>query len=111
MAKVEQYREFIEQIVFQYSRYKSLYGDVENQIIFDTQRDRYRLIHVGWEQKKRVHSCSMHLDIKDEKIWIQHNSTDVDLAEELLELGVPKEDIVLGFQPVYLRQYTDYAVS
>jgi hypothetical protein len=43
--------------------------------------------------------------------WIQHNSTDVDLAEELLELGVPQEDIVLGFQPVYLRQYTDYAVS
>ena len=51
------------------------------------------------------------LDIKDEKIWIQCNSTDIDIAEELVNLGVEKQDIVLGFQPLYMRKYTDYAVN
>ncbi|WP_375477528.1 element excision factor XisI family protein [uncultured Nostoc sp.] len=26
-------------------------------------------------------------------------------------LGVPKHDIVVGFHPHYIRQYTDYAVG
>lgn len=37
--------------------------------------------------------------------------TDVDLALELLEMGVLKEDIVLGLQPPYKRPYTGYAVA
>jgi hypothetical protein len=61
--------------------------------------------------KKRVYACVMHFDIKDDKIWIQCNFTDVDIAQELMELGIPREDIVLGFHPAYLRPYTDYAVG
>lgn len=33
------------------------------------------------------------------------------LAQELVSLGVPKEDIVLGFYSPFMRQFTDYAVS
>ncbi|MHC5732600.1 MAG: element excision factor XisI family protein, partial [Nostoc sp.] len=46
-----------------------------------------------------------------DKIWIQQNMTDVDLAQELLEMGVPKDDIVLGLQPPYKRPYTGYGVA
>ena len=46
-------------------------------------------------------------DIKDEKIWIQQNLTEDLVATELVEKGVPKHDIVLGFQSAF----TDYAVS
>jgi hypothetical protein len=111
MAKLEQYREFIKKLLAQYASYKHAYGEVENQVIFDTEHDNYQLVHVGWEDKKRIYGCSLHLDIKDGKIWIQWNSTDVDIGQELVDLGVDKQDIVLGFQPQYMRQYTDYAVS
>ncbi|BAZ86234.1 XisI protein [Dolichospermum compactum NIES-806] len=37
--------------------------------------------------------------------------TEVGIANELVELGVPKEDIVLGFQLPSVRKYTDFAVS
>ncbi|MGK7943442.1 MAG: XisI protein [Microcystaceae cyanobacterium] len=111
MAKLEQYRDYIKKLLFQYASYKHAYGNIENQVILDTEHDHYQLVHVGWEQNKRVYACSLHLDIKNDKIWIQWNSTDVDIAEELINLGVLKEDIVLGFQPEYVRQYTDYAVS
>lgn len=110
MVQVEKYRECVKQLLSKYASYKYSYGDVETQAVFDTERDHYQIVNIGWEQKRRVYGCSMHIDIKDGKVWIQQNSTDIDIAEELVELGVPKLDIVLGFHPPYMRQFTDYAV-
>jgi len=53
----------------------------------------------------------MHLDIKKDKIWIQQNTTEVDLAEELIETGVPKQDIVIGFHTPKMRQLTGFGVE
>jgi hypothetical protein len=53
----------------------------------------------------------MHFDIKNGKIWLQQNLTDQNPADELVEMGVPREDIVLNLQPPYKRQYTDYGVA
>ncbi|MGD1865580.1 MAG: element excision factor XisI family protein [Phormidesmis sp.] len=44
---------------------------------------------MGWRKSGWVHSCTMHVDIKDGKIWIQWNGTEDDLAAELVALGVP----------------------
>ncbi len=38
------------------------------------------------------------LSLIGEKIWIQCDDTEEDVATDLLEAGVPKEDIVLGFR-------------
>lgn len=35
----------------------------------------------------------------DGKIWVQQDGTEVGIANELVELGVPKKDIVSGFNP------------
>lgn len=37
--------------------------------------------------------------------------TDIQIAEDLTKMGVSKEDIVLGLQPSYLRQYTQYGIA
>jgi hypothetical protein len=66
---------------------------------------------MGWNGHRRIYGCTIHIDIKNSKIWIQHNMTEIDLAQELVSLGVPKEDIVLGFHSPFMRQFTDYAVS
>lgn len=111
MEKVEKYRDCIKKILSEYAAYKPSYGDVEVQIIFDMERERYQVIRVGWENKQRVYGCSMHLDIKDGKIWIQQNATEIDIGQELVNLGVPKSDIVVGFHPPLMRQFTEFAVS
>jgi XisI protein len=80
-------------------------------LLSETLRERYQLLDIGWEEFRRVYNCFIHLDIKDGKIWIQRNMTEADLAQELVEMGVLKEDIVLGLQPLYKRPYTGYAVS
>lgn len=43
------------------------------------------------------------------KIWLMVDNTDVRIAEELVDRGVPRTDIVLGFQPEEVRKFTDYA--
>lgn len=51
------------------------------------------------------------MDIKNGKIWIQYDGTEDGIAYELLKLGVPHQDIVLGFQPARVRSDTEFAVG
>lgn len=111
MAKLEEYREKVKQILTKYSRYKPSYGEVEVEEIFDIERDRYQIMSVGWNGQKRIYGTMIHLDIKNEKVWIQENTTEIDLAKELVEMGVPKHDIVIGFHTPKMRQLTDFAVG
>ena len=110
MATVKQYRTCIQDLLT--ARVKQG-GDegVEAYTIFDTARDHYQLMYIGWHHKKRIFGPVLHLDIKGGKIWIQWNGTEDDIAAELVARGVPKHDIVLGFHTPGMRQFTEYAVS
>ncbi|WP_267872048.1 MULTISPECIES: element excision factor XisI family protein [Moorena] len=44
--------------------------EVEVQLIFDTVRDHYQWMNVGWEDLNRIYRSIVHLDIKDGKIWL-----------------------------------------
>ncbi len=109
MEKITAYRTYVTRLLEDLGKELPSSTDVETEYIFDTARDHYQLFQVGWEQFQWVHGCIAHLDIKGNKIWIQHNGTELPLADELVSLGVPKEDIVLGFQAPYKRKYTGYA--
>ncbi|WP_445637422.1 XisI protein [Nostoc sp. DSM 114161] len=111
MAKLDQYREYIQSLLTKYSSFQPSEEDVEIQLIFDTARNHYQILEIGWDGYDRIYNCVIHLDIKDEKIWIQRNMTDIQIAQELTEMGVPRQDIVLGLQPSRLRQYTQYGVG
>ncbi len=111
MAKLEQYRTYVERILQEYSRYKPAYSEVEVQVMVDKEHDYYQLNRVGWNKDQRIHGCVLHLDIKEGKIWIQYDGTEDGIADDLLALGVPKEDIVLAFHPPYKRPYTGFAMG
>ena len=111
MEKLEKYRNFVEKVIAKYAQFKPSNGDIEVQEIFDRQRDRYLLIHLGWDKKHRVQRCVLQIDIKNGKIWLQQDNTEIGIANEFLEMGIPKEDIVLAFYTPYRRQFTDFAVS
>jgi cytochrome oxidase Cu insertion factor (SCO1/SenC/PrrC family) len=111
MDKLNAYRTYVQDIITEYSQYKSAYGDVEREAIFDTQHDHYQLMTVGWNKYQRIHSTILHVYIRNGKIWIQYDGTEEGIANRLVELGVPREDIVLAFHPPYKRPYTDFAVG
>jgi hypothetical protein len=111
MEKLAKYRKIIQQILQNYSQQKPDNGNIEVENIFDTERDHYQIVHVGWEGQDWIHSCIIHIDIKNGKIWLQWNGTEDDIAADLVTMGVPKEDIVLGFQSPFMRKFTEYAVG
>ncbi|QMS86676.1 XisI protein [Nostoc edaphicum CCNP1411] len=111
MDKLAQYRQIVQQILQGYSEEKPSGGNIDVENIFDIERDHYQLVHVGWEGQDWVHSCILHIDIEGGKIWLQWNGTEEDIAETLVRMGVPKEDIVLGFQSSFMRKFTEYAVG
>jgi hypothetical protein len=111
MDKLEHYRSCIQTLLEKQGQSKPRNEDVENELIFDSNRDHYQLIRVGWKGLERIYYTVLHFDIKGGKIWIQRNATDIDVGQELMEMGVAREDIVLGLHPPYKRPYTNYGVA
>ena len=95
-SKIKKYETYILSILSEYAKVRYSNLDAENQLIADKENKRYQVVTVGWEGKKHIHDCPIHIDIINGKIWIQRNMTEIDLDEELMHLGVPKTDIVLG---------------
>jgi len=111
MDSLETYREIIERVLSDYAAVPYAHGDFKTELVFDRVRDRYLLIDVGWDGKRRVHGCIVHIDIIDGKLWIQRDGTEQGIALDLEQDGIPKEHIVLGFREPELRQYTGYALA
>lgn len=110
MDSVETYRQAIEQILSSHAAIPYAYGDVQTETVFDREHDRYLLVNVGWENGRRVHGTLVHVDIRDGKIWIQRDGTESGIATELVEMGVPKQLIVLAFRPPEIRELSEFAV-
>jgi XisI protein len=111
MDKLDLYRKYIQELLTRYASYNSSDSSVETQLILDRERDHYQLAYVGWEKNSRVYGVAIHIDIKNGKVWLQHNGTEAEIGEELAEIGIPKQDIVVGFHAPYKRQFTAYAVE
>ena len=110
MDRVADYPTYIEEILRSYGQYTPAYGDVEVETVIDREQQHYQLLTVGWNKDRRVWGCIVHIDIKDQKIWVQHDGTEEGVANLLVEKGVPKQDIVLAYHAPYKRQYTGFAV-
>jgi len=78
-------------------------SDIENQLIIDKDENHYLVMSNGWDGKERVYHCLIGIEIKDNKIWIQHDRTPDGIASELITAGIPSNQIVLGFMPAYKR--------
>lgn len=111
MDKLDQYRQCIQTLLKEYAATLIANGTIESQTVFDEMHDHYQIMNVGWDGDRRVHGCVLHLDIKDGKIWVQHNATELQIAQELAALGISKQNIVLGFQAPYMREFTEFGVA
>ena len=67
MAKTEEYRQLIQEVLTTYSQIDFDNPELESELILDLVRDRYQLMHIGWRDEQRIYGCSLHVDIKNEK--------------------------------------------
>ena len=106
MDKLEKYRQIICQTLTPYVNITYSNVPVHNRAAFDKESDQYLIISEGWNKSEHLHSCLIHLEIVDNKVWIQCDNTEDGIANDLVAAGIPKNDIVLAFHPPELRQYT-----
>jgi XisI protein len=111
MDTLDTYRQGIEKVLRTYAQISYAHGEIQTEVVLDRQADHYLVLAVGWDGARRIHGSIIHLDIINGKVWIQRDSTEHGIAEELVEAGIPRDQIVLGFRPADLRQYTAYAVA
>lgn len=112
MDKLSLYRQHIQTLLTERANLRSPSDPVKSETIFDTVSDRYQLVNVGWKDgSTRIYGCVLHVDIKDGKIWVQHDGTEDAIADQLVAQGVPKQDIVLAYHAPHVRQYTEFAVG
>jgi hypothetical protein len=98
-------------VLTEYVRLQYAYGEIQNEAVFDREADRYLVMSVGWQKVKRIHGCLIHIDIINGKVWIQRDGTEHGIANDLVQAGIPKDRIVLGFHTPDVRPYTEYAVA
>lgn len=111
MEKLERYRTLIQALLSEFASHRYQDSEVQSELLFDPVHDHYQVLDVGWERGRRIYSTPLHFSIKNNKIRLEHNTTDRMVAEELVAAGVPREDIVLAIHPPYVRPGTGFATE
>ena len=116
MEEVKKFREIIEEVLTKHAefyRHANAQHSEENMVetVFDRERNSYVLFNIAWEKHERTYYPVVHLDIINNKIWIQKDTTEEGIATDLELQGIPKDKIVLAFHSPTMRRYSEYAVA
>ncbi|MBP0015235.1 MAG: XisI protein [Roseofilum sp. SBFL] len=111
MDTLEHYYPIIYQVLNEYYQISYSYGHLERRLIISEDKRNYILLTLGWQNDSRVHGCLVHREIIEGKIWIHRDGTEDGIVNDLLDLGVPKNKIVLGFYHPTQRPYMEFAVN
>jgi hypothetical protein len=117
MDKLEQYRNIIKKILTEYYEMtnnqtsKKCEFEVSERLAFDETRDQYIWLRFGWDDKRQIQHIIIYLTIKNGKIWVEEDATDLCVVDDLLSAGIPQNDIVLGFHHPGKRILTEFATA
>ena len=111
MNTLEQMKSAIREVFQNLARGGIREPGTREHLIMDDERGHYQLLGVGWTESdsRRAFDIYAHVDIQDGMVWVEVDNTERGIASELVELGVPKDKIVLGFQSPYKRKFTEFA--
>lgn len=115
MEKIKQYSEAVIQVLKEMMTHKMPQEEeeVHEELLTDFVHHHYAILWIGFAPKKRfINQMLVHFQLKPTgKIWILANYTEENVAELLIEKGVLREDIVIGFRSKEIRKHSGYAVA
>ena len=98
MDQLNGYRELLKTTLTKLTEVPYSFGKINTEVVFDTERDRYMVVDVGWNQDERFYNPLTHVDIIDGKIWVQRDGTEESIPVMLMEKDVPEEHIVMAYR-------------
>jgi hypothetical protein len=102
-------QEIVERLIQDYVGLTSPYDQVVSELVADREHGRYVVFNIGWNKTRRVHSTLLHIDVINNKAWIQQDNTEDGFATDLLRAGVPHDQIVLAFHLPEVRRFGEFA--
>jgi hypothetical protein len=99
----------IQEVLENLAQHKPAYGQLDYQVVFDHERKLFQVLVIGWLNDRYHCQIIVHLEVRKNLVWLQQDLTDANIAEQLIESGIPREQIVLGFQPEYKRGMYGFA--
>ena len=111
MDKLASYRQIIRTVLLPYTKITYANVPVRNIAVFDDEHGQYLIMSDGWDGVRHLHGCLIHIEIIGNRLWVQRDGTEDGITDELVAAGIPKQDIVLGFQEPAVRKYTGYGVA
>ena len=85
--------------------------NLEQQMVIDDIHGHYLILNVGWNDFDRTHGVVVHIDIKGDFVWVRRDNTNFNIVNALLEQGVRKNRVVLGFHAPFKRQFSEFATG
>lgn len=97
-------REIVQNTLKSWAEFLPVSAQLQNVLVFDTDRDHYVFSRVGWEDGQHVNRIVIHLAIQDEKIWVHTDNTETGVVTDLIERGMTPDAIVMAFRPAWRRE-------
>ena len=111
MDRTDEYRAIVKRLLQEVAEMTPSEDEIRTEFVCDDALGHYQVGQVGWENKRRVDDVFVHIDVCDGKVWLQHDGTNLRIAEDLIRAGIPREHIVLAFHHPSRRADTEFAVA
>lgn len=112
MDKIEKYKNIIQK-EFEYQQTIKIANapDIKRHLIINKDRTDFLLLNIGFQGKSYSHYPVFHVAIKKGQVIIYQDNTDIALVNILIEEGINKADIVLGYLTKFSQELSPYAVA
>ncbi len=111
MEKIKKYAQIVKEVLTAHIEEGGIDApEYELYLIADETNFNYLVCQNMWRKGTRIYGCYVHIRIKNEKVAVEYDGTNMAFADLLFEAGIPKQDIVLAFHSPDKRPYTDFGV-
>ncbi|MBI4673134.1 MAG: XisI protein [Chloroflexi bacterium] len=113
MDKLKTYRDLVKNFMREFAAWANRTPPPNTELlcVFDAESDYYLLLNAQWGRYRCIQSALVFVRFVNDKIYIEEDWTEEGIANYLLDQGVPKQDIVLAFQPPEIRRLTEFALA
>lgn len=112
MDRVIELRQIVHNALREWTEFAPPEAGCENILLCDENSDNYAWIYTGWSGRRHVNHTVIHLGLRDGKIHVFHDGASYNgegIVDDLLRAGVLEDEIVLEFNPPYIREKAELA--
>lgn len=89
----------VKQVINQYAQLTPSHGQIRLDTVFDDAQNRYALMQTGWSRGQRIRGNLIYITLQNNQIYLEYDGIEQGITQDLINLGVPAEQIVLAFLP------------